>query len=188
VAACILSDQSYEDPGEQSLFTHGCRHLRSQTMKLRPYLSHIIVYLVDFAGLTYVCGFKFVANAGSNYQEDVLGYQSAKYETFKCEQSWNWLTGLVLAVGPRGIHGLHIIGIEGNKSKWAGSWESYPQTQRLVFDPDLYSLSYLVAGFDVSSLGNFLALPTASLANRKNLTLPGLQIGQLERRHLANEY
>jgi hypothetical protein len=120
-------------------------------MKLRPYLSHIIVYLVDFAGLTYICGLKFVANAESNHQEDVLGYQSARYETLSCGQSWNWLTGLGLAVGSQGIHGLHITGIESNKSKWAGSWEAHPQTQRLVFDSNVYNLTYLVGGFDVSS-------------------------------------
>lgn len=165
MAGRILRDDNYENDAQSSGFEDGCRHLRSQTVKLRHnQWSQVIVYLVTLGASTYVCGLKVLDPMGHNIVESMVGYKSARYEKLGYSH-WNWVEGFVAAVGPQGIRALQLVGAAGERSHWAGNPKDCPKTRRLVFD--MRTITYLVAGFDVSSRYNVFIFFAVKFTNHR---------------------
>ena len=75
-----------------------------------------------------------------------LGYLAEGNETFV---EVTVLKGFVLAMGPRGIRAIQVIGVDQHTSKWVGCPTESPVTERLAC---CEFISALEVGFDVSPI------------------------------------
>ena len=145
----VAGDLREQDPLAQTrLFDTGCEQFYQRAVFIPPHLSRVAISLVRPANRDCVTGIRFITGRGP---DTCLGYVREGHELFfdtrdKFGASMG-LSGLVLAVGSTGVHGIQIIPCAGPVSKWFGYTSRVPKTRRLT---SIGSIVAIAACFDVS--------------------------------------
>ena len=124
-------------------FNEGCRLFQKQGAPIPEDLSKIAFSMVAAGDVTYLTGMRLITDDDADIR---LGYLAEGKETFV---EVTIVKGFVLAMGPRGIQAIQVIGVDRLASKWVGCPTESPVTERLA---GCESISALEVGFDVSPL------------------------------------
>lgn len=124
-------------------FKEGCRLFQKQCAPIPSDLSKIAFSIVSAGDVTYITGMLLITSDDAHIR---LGYLAEGNETFV---EVTVVKGFVLAMGPRGIRAIQVIGVDQHTSKWFGCPTESPVTERLA---GCESISALEVGFDVSPL------------------------------------
>ncbi|KAH0550938.1 hypothetical protein GP486_007698 [Trichoglossum hirsutum] len=127
-------------------FNEGCRLFRKQCASIPSELSRIAFSITGASNAEYVTGMRFIA---SNDVDIRLGYIAEGNELFLEVTA---VRGFVLAIGPRGIRALQVIGGNGCASKWFGCPRDSPVTERLVGFESISALEVGIDGYKIVSL------------------------------------
>lgn len=135
-------------------FVRGCRVLHTQRVRLQAPGSYkkIALSFVQVGEHSYISGLRLDFGNGEDLQ---IGYQALTEQIVELgSRTW---TGIRLAIGPRGMHGLQFItGHNGECSRWYGQTDDLPQTNCLVSQNPIVALE---AGLDVGiSFSELLSL------------------------------
>ncbi|KAL8828532.1 MAG: hypothetical protein Q9170_006562 [Blastenia crenularia] len=125
--------------GHCEYFNEGCRLFQKQYAPIPGDLSKIAFSIVAAGDITYITGMRLIT---SDDADICLGYLAEGNETFV---EVTVVKGFVLAMGPRGIRAIQVIGVNGYTSKWFGCPTESPVTERLA---GCESISALEVGFD----------------------------------------
>ena len=129
--------------GYYARFDEGCRRFDKQRTSIPHDLSQLAVSTITVGGVEYVAGIRLVTGKD---RDICLGYIAEGSELMLDVIA---LKGFVLAVGPRGIRALQVIGMDESISRWFGCPKGSPITRRLT---NFESITALEVGFDVSVL------------------------------------
>ena len=129
--------------GHCEYFYEGCRLFQKQCAPIPCDLSKIAFSIVVAGDVTYLTGMRLIT---SGDEDILLGYIAEGNET---SVEVTVVKGFVLAMGPRGIRAIQVIGVDQHTSKWVGCPTESPVTERLA---GCESISALEVGFDVSPL------------------------------------
>lgn len=127
-------------------FVRGCRILHKQRMLLQSQETHrkIGLSFVQLGEHSYLSGLRFESGNGKVVQ---VGYRAPTEQIFELKSKT--LTGIRLAIGPRGIQCLQFVTDgSGECSRWFGRPHDLPKTNCLVSQ---VPISALEVGLDVSS-------------------------------------
>ena len=124
-------------------FNEGCRLFQKQCAPIPGDLSKIAFSIVAAGDVTYITGMRLMTSDDADIR---LGYLAEGNEAFV---EVTVVKGFVLAMGPRGIRAIQVIGVNEHTSKWFGCPTESPVTERLA---GCESISALEVGFDVSPL------------------------------------
>ncbi|KAL9103785.1 MAG: hypothetical protein Q9163_001194 [Psora crenata] len=125
--------------GHCEYFNEGCRLFYKQWAPIPGDLSKISFSVVAAGDGTYITGMRLITSDDADIR---LGYLAEGNETFVEVTA---VKGFVLAIGPRGIRAIQVIGLNKHTSKWFGCPMESPVTERLA---GCESISALKVGFD----------------------------------------
>ncbi|PLN80417.1 hypothetical protein BDW42DRAFT_114121 [Aspergillus taichungensis] len=120
-------------------FDEGCREFRTRTIQIPEQLAEVSFSILVLNRTKYVTGIRVTANDGTALS---IGYSA---DNTWCSESVTSLNGFKLAIGSRGVEGIQVIHGGGTASRWFGSPDRAPHTNRLVCSK---GISALEAGFD----------------------------------------
>lgn len=129
--------------GRSRGFDEGCRLFQKQSATIPSDLSRIALSTTAAGNVAYIVGMRLITSDGADVR---LGYMAENNELFFEVTA---VKGFVLAMGPRGLRALQVIGGDGRVSKWLGCPEESPVTERLA---GFESIGALEVGVDVSPL------------------------------------
>ncbi|OJJ46951.1 hypothetical protein ASPZODRAFT_151541 [Penicilliopsis zonata CBS 506.65] len=128
-----------------------CRVIYEQIVSVPSKVKSIAVSFRTFANTRYISGLRFVLD--DDAQDLPMGYVVPSSEAWLCfDADGSDLTGLIVAVGPRGIKALRAVTSHGAMSAWAGSPDGLPQTVRLCMKDAIHTLKGCFDGFKMVSL------------------------------------
>lgn len=123
------------------VFREGCRLFQVQNASIPGDLSKIAFSFLAVGDVIYITGIRLITRDDSQIR---LGYLA---EDNEASNEVTAVKGFILAVGPRGIRAVQVIGVNGYASKWVGSAAESPVTERLA---GCELISNLAVGFDLS--------------------------------------
>ncbi|KAM3430203.1 hypothetical protein MY4824_007809 [Beauveria thailandica] len=144
----IAGEEHIFDPAVQwKNFHKGCRSTTTTVVNVPPDIIKIGITIINAGVWNYVTGIRLIGRDGDVH---AAGYVSKDRDVL-CHLSQ--LHGLRVAMGPGGVRALQVVGEGQQASKWIGSIEGVPQSDRLVVGAPITSLSVTLDGYKVTGLG-----------------------------------
>lgn len=118
----------------------------SHIARMPEHLSKIVFSTSGIGNLSHISGMRFIID---NEPEICIGYISEGNE-FICEVTEP--RGFRVAMSPRGLRALQVVGKDGASSEWIGSPNDCPVSERVA---DCTSIDGFAVSFDVSTILSF---------------------------------
>ncbi|KAK2592000.1 hypothetical protein QQS21_010303 [Conoideocrella luteorostrata] len=127
-------------------FDGGCRQFYEKQIHIPPgELLQLAFSFIHLRDATYITGITLILVQGEIIR---LGYMADKERILDSTD----LTGFVVAVGSRGIHGIQCILGGDRESPWVGCPDNTPKTSRLKFIGPITSIRAAFDGYKMVSL------------------------------------